>query len=136
MDAVSYTHLDVYKRQEANRAVASETELRLQQMRAGIMEVKAPGFDRPTESVPAPSAAAGASPLEYAAVSDEAPAAPYGEALAGQTCAMPPLNVDDLRVENFFAQPPTGDVYKRQGICSPRTRLSFEGLLNLLQCYV
>ena len=75
---------------EANRAVASETELRLQQMRAGIMEVKAPGFDRPTESVPAPSAAAGASPLEYAAVSDEAPAAPYGEALAGQTCAMPP----------------------------------------------
>lgn len=93
---------------EANRAVASETEQRLQQTRAGIMEVKAPGFDRPAESVSAPSAPAGASPLEHAAVSDEAPAASHDEALAGQTCAMPPLNVDDLRVENSFAQPPIG----------------------------
>lgn len=67
-----------------------------------------PRFRSALRTVSAPSAPAGASPLEHAAVSDEAPAASHDEALAGQTCAMPPLNVDDLRVENSFAQPPIG----------------------------
>ncbi len=122
--------------EEPARDMAGETEQRLQQVRAAIMETKAAKEQREDRAagvaeaafgqgaegaaaagagVPAASAAFGVPASGFPAdapVSDSArPAAPAAlptEPLDGSTQAMPPLDIDALRTETLPAQPSVG----------------------------
>lgn len=110
---------------QANEAVAaSEMEVRLQQLRDGIMEVKAPQSQRPAATAASeteivePRADEGASVDLDAALTGALPDLPAVSAVpsadpsagamasdAGATCAMPPLDVSDLRASDVPAMP-------------------------------
>ena len=122
--------------EEPARDMAWETEQRLQQVRAAIMETKAAKEQREDRAagvaeaafgqgaegtaaagagVPAAGAASGVPASGFPAdapVSDSArpsaPAALPAEPLDGSTQAMPPLDIDALRAETLPAQPSVG----------------------------
>lgn len=112
--------------EDANDAVMSEMEARLQSMREGIMEVKAPQFERAEGSAQVESAAPAGAPFvgdatassavpQSAAEFAEGTPAPADASLTavpvgaeeGATCAMPPIDVSELRLGDM---PPVADV--------------------------